>query len=31
MKWELHKAYYAPGVGSHADGVGRVGIGVGSF
>ena len=31
INWELHKTYYPPGVGSHADGVGCVGIGVGSF
>ena len=31
IKWELHKTDYGPGVGSHADGVGCVGIGVGPF
>ena len=33
IKWELYcnKAYYAPGVGSHADGVAYVGIGIGLF
>ena len=31
IKWELRKTYYALGVGSHADGVGCVGIDTGLF